>query len=483
MDTQNDNVAIVTDAAETETPLPLGASVVVDVNDDGVAAPVPKTAAPIASATEDDDGDAATAPQPKDASPPVNKETMTTEQVAHSVLETLSDLEMLELSEKFMKAQRDARAKREAEESAARAAKKAKGEDKSEDTADKSKDQKKGVPGVSDEIDEWPPKDWTDNFQHSKHAIYRLKNNLTYKLAREKTTLKPTSENVDPMTAKSAIALMFCTEKKYGRNFKQKNVRVTDFGAHSIPDMQGPCKKIFIHIPTLQAIQRFRNHYGSCGLEFHRIPHPKLPGIWCVSEIYLLSGNEIAAELKTPYRCHYCNAANAQRLCHCEKVHFCSLRCQDVAVIDRVHTPMQCDELLSQSLIDRSIAAKKRMIAIKDKLEEDEKFGKQIAVVAQRQLEDAQKEVEMSKKTADEYFKAKRERLQATSALARYEQGMERDPNIPDELQVGGARHKAALLQALPKLVSDTPLPGEIITPPSKPKEEQPSPTPSTAEK
>jgi hypothetical protein len=216
--------------------------------------------------------------------------------------------------------------------------------------------------------------------------------------------------------------------------------------------MRGPCKKIWIHTTTLNLFGAFQRHYGVCGLEFHKVPHPKVEGVWVISEIYLYSGNEIAAELKSDYRCTNCGAKNAQRVCDCDTARFCSLYCKDQALMNGRHMPYDCDEALGKTLVTRSIVAKKRMIAMKEALERDESLGKQITVVSQNKMQEASRTAEQEKLTADAYFKAKRAKLEASSAATRAALGMSIDPNIAPELQVGGEQHLAAIETPLPEL-------------------------------
>jgi hypothetical protein len=303
-----------------------------------------------------------------------------------------------------------------------------------------------------------PPAPWKDPFKRSPNALYKFTNLLVHKLARIKnsaapmTPPAPNAGGAGPTPLEQQICLLFSTEHKFSKDFKPSRVQTKDFARHAIPDMPGPCKDVFIHLPTVQLLQMINEHYGTCGMEFHKVPHPKIEGLWCISELFVFSGNEIAAEVKSPNKCAYCGAANAQRACDCEAVFFCSLACKDRATVDYVHTPADCDAALGRVLIQRSVLARKRMITIKEALEKDESLGKQIAVVEQRRLDDAKRDAEAQKQTADEYFRIKRARLDADSAKKRAELGMPIDPNIAPELQVGGAKHAEALATPLPDL-------------------------------
>lgn len=300
------------------------------------------------------------------------------------------------------------------------------------------------------------PDPWKDPFKRSPNALYKFTNLLAHKLARIKNSpLTPAAAAagaVGGAPLEQQICLLFSTDFKFSRDFKPSRVQTKDFARHAIPDMMGPCKDVFIHLPTVELIQMINAHYGTCGLEFHKVPHPKIEGLWCISELYVFSGNEIAAEIKSPHKCAYCNASNAHRPCDCEAVFFCSLACKDRALVDSVHTPADCDLALGKVLVQRSVVARKRMIAIKEALEKDADLGKQIAVVEQNRLEDAKRDAERQKQTADEYFRIKRARLDADSAKKRAELGMPIDPNIPPELQVGGTKHAEALATPLPEL-------------------------------
>lgn len=325
------------------------------------------------------------------------------------------------------------------------------------------------------------PEPWKDPFKRSPNALYKFTNLLAHKLARIKDSppgatapaggaapAAGASAAGAPAPLEQQICLLFSTDHKFSRDFKPSRVQTKDFARHSIPDMMGPCKDVFIHLPTVQLIQMINEHYGTCGLEFHKVPHPKIEGLWCISELYVFSGNEISAEIKSPHKCAYCKASNAQRACDCEGVFFCSLACKDRALIDGVHTPADCDQTLGKVIVQRSVMARKRMIAIKEALEKDAEMGKQIAVVEQRRLDDAKRDAERQKQTADEYFRIKRARLDASSAQKRAELGMPADPNIAPELQVGGAKHAEALATPLPELPppdSQPPRPSRAIEP------------------
>jgi hypothetical protein len=228
------------------------------------------------------------------------------------------------------------------------------------------------------------------------------------------------------------VCLLFSSSREVARNFHPSRVSSNDYGPYDLPDLPGLCKKMFIHLRDLELIDAIKQQYGSCGLEFHKVPHPVMPHVWIIGEIYVYSGNEIAAELRTKNECFTCARKNASLACVCQSVTFCSVACKERALIEARHLPSHCQAALSRVLVGKASVAKQRMIGLQEMLDKDPELGKQIAVLQQN----ASTSVTTATKTTeasvnyDEHIRLKRARLAAESAKIREEQGMPPDPNI-----------------------------------------------------
>jgi hypothetical protein len=183
---------------------------------------------------------------------------------------------------------------------------------------------------------------------------------------------------------------------------------------------------MFIHTNDLFLIKEIGNHYGSSGIEFHTVPHPVMPLVWCVVEIYVFSGNEIAGEVRTKNKCLTCGRKNAEMLCTCQSVFFCSLACKERALVEAKHLPSDCEMALRKVVGARAIEAKNRMIGFNELISKQPDLAKQIAVVPQS----AKKTGVDTQISHEEYMKQKRARLAQSSAEVREKYGMAVDPNI-----------------------------------------------------
>jgi hypothetical protein len=322
-------------------------------------------------------------------------------------------------------------------------------------SADDDKPKEKDSP-----LEPWPPVDWQKKYTQdvsNKHAVYRLTNLAVHRLTRVRPPAPP--ETPDAVTKESTssgdndektidaqeVSSIFITEKKAWRQFDPAKMHDSKYVCHPTPTCPGLIKTMQMHRETARAIALIGEHYGTCGIQLVPVPHPSLRDVWTIGVIMVFSGPEFYDEWDTKHCCLLCNRRNATRLCVCGTVYFCSSACRDRAIVEQVHTPMECDRMHGSELVKRSAVARERMIRFQRDMERDKQLGQQITVVEQQKALQLADDVKKSKITADLYFDRKRQFLKATSAKVRAEQGMPPDPNIPDELQVGGARHLEAL--------------------------------------
>lgn len=299
----------------------------------------------------------------------------------------------------------------------------------------------------------WPPPNWSKQ-KAPRKAMLHITNLLEHRVSRLKT---PESTAVNP--AESEITTLFASSREYVKNFNWKEVRAEDYACHAVPDCPFP-KTVFIHLETLRAISVFRQRYTTCGIEFHRAPHPRMRGVWWITDIYVFAGNAILGEMRSARPCAYCERNTAWLTCYCETVEFCSRACQDRAIVDGKHTPKDCCEAHARHVTQSAVRAKTRMIELKKAIEQDEQFARQISVEQQQKIADLEEDAKRTQQNAADYLRARKARLMAESARSRQASGMEPDPNIPAELQVGGAQHEEAL-----KGPTGGPLPPDIPPP------------------
>jgi hypothetical protein len=280
---------------------------------------------------------------------------------------------------------------------------------------------------------EWPPPNWVDDFKPPKHAVYKFTNKLWKQVARENATatleeaLARSKLPPSAATASQDMCLLFSSNKEVARTFHPKKVNSADYGMNEIPDNHGICKKMFVHTSDLFLINEIKKHYGSCGLEYHKVPHPVMPLVFCIVEIYVYSGNEIAGEVRTKTKCLTCGRKNAGLQCSCQSVFFCSLACKERALVEAKHLPSDCELALRKVVGIRAIEAKNRMIGFNELITKQPDLAKQIAVVPQSTKKAG---IDTTQMSHEEYMKQKRARLAQSSAEVREKYGMAVDPNI-----------------------------------------------------